>query len=145
MEEYPRIYLYRRIVQAKLFIDQNYTEKINLNNISDEACFSKFHFIRLFKSIYGRTPHQYLKHVRIEKAKDFLKNNIPVSEVCSLIGFESLSSFSGLFYKVVGESPSAYAARCQSLKKAISQSPLSFVPGCYAFQHGWSEIAIMEK
>lgn len=136
-ENYPRIYLYRRIVQAKLFIDKNYVDNINLNDIADEAHFSKFHFIRLFKSIYGRTPHQYLKYVRIEKAKDLLKNNTRVSEVCSLVGFDSLSSFSGLFCKIVGESPSSYAARCQSIKLAISKSPLTFVPGCYALQHGW--------
>ncbi len=138
-EEYPRIYLYRRIVQAKLFIDHNYAGKINLDNIADEAYFSKFHFIRLFKSIYGRTPHQYLKYVRIERARELLKNNSSVSEACFLVGFESLSSFSGLFYKIAGESPSAYSARHQSVKKAIAAAPLKFVPGCYAFQHGWVE------
>lgn len=136
-DEYPRIYLYRRVVQAKLFIDNNYASKINLNNIADEAYFSKFHFIRLFKSIYGKTPHQYLKYVRIERAKEFLKNNIPVSDVCFLVGFDSLSSFSGLFYRVVGESPSVFSTRFQSLKKAIAQSPLTFVPSCYTLQHGW--------
>ncbi len=68
LEQYPKAYLYRRIVQAKLFIDSNYTDNIDLDNISDEAYFSKFHFTRLFKKIYGRTPHQYLTFVRIEKA-----------------------------------------------------------------------------
>ena len=41
--------MYKRIVQAKLFIDRKYAERIALNNISDEAHFSKFHFVRLFK------------------------------------------------------------------------------------------------
>ena len=73
-EQYPKVYLYRRIVQAKLFIDNNYAENIDLDNISDEAYFSKFHFIRLFKNIYGKTPHQYLIFVRIEKAIELLKD-----------------------------------------------------------------------
>ena len=77
-EHYPKIYLYRRIVQAKLFIDKFYSEKIDLDNISDEAYFSKFHFIRLFKSIYGKTPHQYLTTVRIEKAQHFFQYPIPL-------------------------------------------------------------------
>jgi AraC-like DNA-binding protein len=68
-ELYPKVYLYRRIVQAKLFIDTHYADKIDLEHISDEAYFSKFHFIRLFKSIYGKTAHQYLTFVRIEKAQ----------------------------------------------------------------------------
>ena len=69
MEHYPKIYLVRRVVQAKLFIDEHYAERLDLDNISDEACFSKFHFIRLFRNIYGKTPHQYLTTVRIEKPK----------------------------------------------------------------------------
>lgn len=144
-EQYPKVYLYRRIVQAKLFIDNNYADKINLNNISDEAYFSKFHFIRLFKSIYGKSPHQYLKYVRIEKAKELLKNKVSVSEVCFLVGFDSISSFSGLFSKLVGESPSIYLANHQETKKKISQEPLAFVPGCYAYQHGWLENSNFEE
>lgn len=136
-DQYPKVYLYRRIVQAKLFIDNNYADKIDLNSISDEAYFSKFHFIRLFKSAYGKTPHQYLKYVRIEKAKELLKNNTMISEACFLVGFDSLSSFSGLFSKVVGKSPSLYLKQQQETQKKISQTPLAFVPGCYAYQHGW--------
>ena len=51
MEQFPKIYLYRRVVQAKLFIDGHFDENIELDNIAEEACFSKFHFIRLFKKI----------------------------------------------------------------------------------------------
>ena len=138
-EHYPKIYLYRRIVQAKLFIDKFYSEKIDLDNISDEAYFSKFHFIRLFKSIYGKTPHQYLTTVRIEKAQHFFQENKSVTEVCSLVGFDSLSTFSGLFTKLVGKTPSQYLSFHQQRKKQIQKTPLAFVPGCYAFMHGWNK------
>jgi AraC-like DNA-binding protein len=136
-EQYPKIYLYRRLVQAKLFIDKHYAEPIDLNNIADEAYFSKFHFIRLFKTIYRKTPHQYLVSVRIEKAKELLKGNIPVSDVCYAIGFESLGSFSGLFKKMTGISPSTYWARQQKIKAQLIQSPLQFIPACIADQNGW--------
>lgn len=137
--DYPKVYLYRRIVQAKLFIDTNYADNIDLDNISDEAYFSKFHFIRLFKTVYGKTPHQYLKSVRIEKAKQLLKEGQAVSEACFLVGFESLSSFSGLFKRVVGQSASSYVIHHQRSKEKIAQTPLAFVPSCYAYQHGWLE------
>lgn len=137
--QYPKVYLYRRIVQAKLFIDANYADKIDLHNISGEACFSKFHFIRLFKSIYGKTPHQYLIAVRIEKALQLLRSGKPVSDACLLVGFESLTSFSGLFKRTVGISPSTYLLRQQQIRSAISETPLAFVPGCYAYMHGWME------
>jgi AraC-like DNA-binding protein len=88
---YPKIYLYKRIVQAKIFIDTNYHLDIDLDNISDEACFSKFHFIRLFKKAYSKTPHQYLTVVRIEKAVELLQSGQQVSEVCYAVGFDSVS------------------------------------------------------
>ena len=108
LEKYPEVYLYRRIVQAKIYIDSNYTDNIDLENIADEAYFSKFHFIRLFKKIYCKTPYQYLTTVSIKNAMLLLQTNTPVSEVCYSLGFESLSSFSGLFKRVVGLTPSLY-------------------------------------
>ena len=138
-DQYPKIYLYRRIVQAKLFIDKFYAEKIDLDNISDEAYFSKYHFIRLFKSIYGKTPHQYLIDVRIGKAQQLLQQKKLVSEVCFLVGFESVSTFSGLFTKLVGKTPSQYLSYHKQRQAQIKTTPLAFVPGCYAFMHGWTE------
>ena len=138
-EQYPKVYLYRRIVQAKLFIDSNYADNIDLNNISDEAYFSKFHFIRLFKKIYGKTPHQYLTFVRIEKATVLLRAGKPVSEVCHSVGFESLSSFGSLFKRNVGVTPSAFLEEQQQMKIQIAKTPLKFVPGCFAYQNGWDE------
>jgi AraC-like DNA-binding protein len=134
---YPKVYLYRRIVQAKLFIDSNYTENIDLNNIADEAYFSKFHFIRLFKKVYNKTPHQYLIKVRIEKAMQLLRAEKPVSETCYAVGFESLSSFSGLFKHLVGITPSSYLQQQQELKALMLHAPLKFVPGCHAQKNGW--------
>jgi len=69
---YPKVYLYRGIVQAKPFIDNNYAD-----HIADEAFFSKFHFIRLFKKIYSKTPHQYLITVRSEKGNATSKGKFP--------------------------------------------------------------------
>ena len=139
MENYPKIYLYRRIVQAKLFIDKNFADPIDLNNISEEAYFSKFHFIRQFSKIYGKTPHQYLKVVRIEKAMELLRTDLSISDTCYAVGFESLSSFSGLFKRIVGLSPSEYQAQQLQIKAEILKSPLKFIPGCFAEKKGWTK------
>jgi AraC-like DNA-binding protein len=138
-QEYPKMYLYRRIVQAKLFIDTHYADNIDLNIIADEAYFSKFHFIKQFKIVYSKTPHQYLIFVRVEKAMDLLNAGIPVSEACYTVGFESLSSFSGLFKRIVGITPSGYLAKQQKLKAKIAAAPLTFIPGCFAEKNGWTK------
>jgi len=142
---YPKVYLYRRIVQAKLFIDTNYADNINLDDIADESYFSKFHFLRQFKRIYGKTPHQYLINVRVEIAMQLLRTDIPVTDVCFSVGFESLSSFSGLFKRIVGLTPSAYLTQQQQIKKQILQTPLKFVPSCFADKNGWTQKSNFEE
>ncbi|MEO7768647.1 MAG: AraC family transcriptional regulator [Ferruginibacter sp.] len=136
MEQYSKIYLYRRIVQAKIFIDIHFSENLDLHNISDEAYFSRFHFIWLFKTIYKKTPHQYLTIVRIENAKLLLKNDIPISGVCYAIGFSSVSSFTGLFKRIVGITPSLYQQRQAQLKADIAKTPLKYIPNCFAQNNG---------
>jgi AraC-like DNA-binding protein len=136
---YPKIYLYKRIVHAKLFIDNHYSEKIDLDNIADEAHFSKFHFIRLFKSFYGKTPHHYLTKVRIDKAKELLTKDSSVSDVCYSVGFDSVTSFTGLFKKLVGASPSVFQKQQQKRNADITAAPLQFIPNCFAETHGWTK------
>ena len=136
-QPYPRMYLYRRLVQAKLFIDKHYAEAIDLDAISDEAYFSKFHFIKQFKTIYGQTPHQYLIAVRVDRAMGLLNEGHAVSEACYAVGFESVSSFSGLFKRVAGMTPSAYIDRRQKIKAQVAEAPLTFIPGCFAEKRGW--------
>ena len=137
-EQYPKVYLYQRIVQAKLFIDSNYADKIDLDNIADEAYFSKFHFIRLFKTIYGKTPHQYLTKVRIENAKELLQKENSVTDTCFSVGFDSISSFSGLFRHYTKFSPSAYQQEYKKRQELIKKVPLQFIPNCFAEQKGWT-------
>jgi AraC-like DNA-binding protein len=134
LENLPKLDLYRRIVQAKLFIDSNYSERIDAGEIADEACYSKFHFIRTFKGIYGRTPHQYLTHVRIERAKELLEQDVSVTEACFAVGFDSLGSFTSLFKRRTGVTPSEYQRQQLERKAEISREPLRFIPGCFAMR-----------
>ncbi len=138
-EQYQKLYLYKRIVQAKLFIDTHFSNNIDLSNISDEAYFSKFHFIRLFKTIYGKTPHQYLTEVRIENAKVFLQKGISVTQTCFSVGFDSVSSFTALFRQYTKLSPSAYQQQFKKRQKQIKKVPLQFIPNCFAEQKGWTQ------
>lgn len=98
--------LYKRICRAKEYIDSSFAENVTLEKISKEACLSQFHFLRLFKVIFNKTPHKYLTEKRIEKAIQLLfSTDKSITEICFDIGFESLSSFSWLFRKKLGLSP----------------------------------------
>lgn len=136
MEQFEKIYLYKRIIQAKLFIDKNFAEPIDLDNIADQAHFSKFHFIRLFKSIYGLTPNHYLIKTRIDKAKLLLENGHSVLQAGLMVGLESSTSFAGMFKKLEGISPSEYQKRFLQKQQSINENPFYFIPNCFAEIHG---------
>ena len=131
--------MYMRAVRAKLFIDANFASPIDLNKIADEACFSKFHFVRLFKEIYGRTPHQYLTDVRIEKAKVYLDDGQTVAFACFKVGFDSISSFTGLFKRRTGRTPKQFQIERENFRTSVAATPLNHVPACFAEKAGWNK------
>jgi AraC-like DNA-binding protein len=86
---------------------------------------SKFHFVRCFAATYGETPIRDLTRRRIERAQDLLRSaNLIVTEVCTLVGFSSLGSFSSRLAQLVGETPPA----------TVRGGP--HVPGCCLFMNG---------
>lgn len=128
--------LYQKVISAKIFIDENYHSQISLEEIAGKAFLSKFHFHRLFTSIYKVTPHQYITQQRLGAAKILLaKEGISVTDVCNMIGFESLGSFSTLFSKQSGCSPQYYRNIAWLKKKLIKEQPKRFVPHCFIEQY----------
>ena len=126
-------HIYERIVAAKLFIDDHFHEPISLDHISREACFSRFHFHRLFTRIYRRTPHQYLRLKRIELAGKLLGDqSLSIMDVCNSVGFESVGSFSGLFKKETGLAPRQYRHKLIYREKKARDFPAEFIPSCFA-------------
>ncbi len=115
-------------------MDREYAEPLDLEAVAATAGVSKYHFLRSFSAEYGVTPALYLGRRRIERAQDLLRtSNLTVTEVCHLVGFSSLGSFSARFSELVGESPSAYQRRW-----AAVGAPR--IPGCYVFMHGLSDV-----
>jgi len=105
---YPKQHSISPLIKARNFIDENCCENIDLETLSNFSFLSKFHFIRLFKKCYGRTPHQYLTEKRIQLAKQMLQSNCSVAETCYKVGFDSTTSFAAVFKKYVGSSPSHF-------------------------------------
>src|SRR5476649_481789 len=78
------INIYERLVSAKVFIDDNFDEPLDLATVSMQANMSAFHFHRLFTKVYRITPHQYLTKKRLGKARQLLSTgSINISVVCT--------------------------------------------------------------
>ena len=120
--------------RARDLMDREYAEPLDLDAVAGAAGVSKYHFLRSFSAEYAVTPALYLCRRRIERAQDLLRaTNLTVTEVCHLVGFSSVGSFSSRFSELVGESPSAYQRRWAA-------TGLPHIPGCYAFMHGLSDV-----
>lgn len=103
-----KVEVYKRLYNSREYIDNNFANDIKIEDAAKEACMSTFHFLRLFKTMFDETPYQYITRKRIEKAFDLiLKTEMPITEVCFEVGFNSLSSFSWLVKQKYGMSPEA--------------------------------------
>ena len=103
---YSKKHLTRQIIDARQYINRHFAEDCKISSLGNKVFISEFHFIRLFKSIYGVTPHQYLISVRISNAKKLLAAGNPISDTCFAVGFKSPTSFTALFKKMTGRTPS---------------------------------------
>lgn len=99
---------YAYIRQSKAFMEKYHGDKIELNEIAAAAFMSRFHYIRIFQQVYGMPPRQYLRDLRIKKAKELLKKGYSVTRVCFDVGYESLPTFSKVFKRGTGYAPKAY-------------------------------------
>ena len=96
------------IDRAKKLILERYAESLLLDDIVAESGLSRFRFLRLFKQKVGYSPHEFLIHCRIEKAKQFLAHQVSVLQAAMDTGFFDQSHFCRHFKRITGVSPGAY-------------------------------------
>ena len=119
------LFLLPALRRARDLMDRDYAEPLDLDAMAGEAGYSRFHFARAFATAYGETPRAYLTRRRIERAKTLLRTaNLSVTEICLLVGFASLGSFSARFRQLVGQPPREYRA------DAVARTGVPPIPGC---------------
>lgn len=95
--------------KALTFIQQNYHTDLTLDKVAGAVYLSPYYFSRLFKRITGMNFTHYLTEVRINAAKQLLRQNtLSVKEVARAVGYADPRYFSSVFKKVVGVSPGDY-------------------------------------
>lgn len=117
----------RQLRLAKDAMDRDWADPgLDLETVAAHAGYSHYHFIRAFSEAYGETPGQYLTHRRIERAEEMLRTaNLSVTEICHLVGFSSVGTFSARFKARTGLTPREYRTRHVGRGAAL-------IPGCYA-------------
>jgi AraC family transcriptional regulator len=99
----------RRLLLSTDYIQTHFDRDLSLAEVAAASCLSKFHFLRLFKSAFGQTPHQYISAVRIKRGQALLlRTRIPIVDIAKKVGFDNASSFSRMFLAHTGLYPSAF-------------------------------------
>ncbi len=105
----PRIPKY--VTDAKAYIDENYTKKIEITDVAEQVYVSPSQLNRSFKKYYQESPYQYLLNLKIEAAKILLSNsNASVKKIALELGFCDEHYFSNVFRKKVGVPPLKYSS-----------------------------------
>ena len=74
---------YALIRQSIAFMEKHYAQKLELDDLAQAAFMSRFHYVRTFKQLYGLTPRNYLRGMRIAKAKELLKQGHSITDTCA--------------------------------------------------------------
>lgn len=99
----------KHIETAVYYFNEFFTQDISIEEYAANQHMSVCWFIRSFKHHMGMTPMQYITSIRMNKAKELLKNtSYTIQEVSVLSGYENPLYFSRIFHKQTGMSPSAY-------------------------------------
>ena len=97
-----------KINKVNKYIEGNYTKQINLEDAAKEINVTASYLSRLYRQETGMTFIDYLNKVRIDAAKGFMKNEIPLKEVAVKCGFKSYNYFFKVFKDYEGITPTEY-------------------------------------
>ncbi|CEK11886.1 AraC family transcriptional regulator [Legionella hackeliae] len=103
----------RQIMKVIEFIGKHLDDKLTLSQLSDIACFSKYHFHRLFTAYTGLSLQQYIRWLRLKRAAHQLivEKNKPILEIAINAGFESHEAFTRAFKQSCGLNPNGFRAQ----------------------------------
>lgn len=114
-----------RIEKAITFVESNLESGIRLQDVAREACFSKYHFTRIFHALVGETMWSYVRKRRLTKAsEDLIQSKEPISSIAYKYQFESPESFTRSFKGRYHQTPGQYRKK-QTYQVAFNRSRLT--------------------
>jgi AraC-like DNA-binding protein len=107
--------------KGKQFILAHLTEPLGLEEVSEQAGVSPFHFCKVFKRATGLTFTEFVNRARVEHAKRLLlKPQARITEVAYDVGFQSLSQFNRSFRRVTDKSPTEFRSALNHCRKDLA-------------------------
>jgi AraC family transcriptional regulator len=102
-------------------INLHFSEELTLERLAGVACFSPFHFHKIFKAVVGETHQKYINRIRLERAVQLMDEGMSLTGVAMAVGFSTPSHFSDAFKKLYKISPRKYREKRKLKKHKISK------------------------
>lgn len=120
----------RRLLRVLVHIQQHLDEALGLQELAGLACFSPYHFHRIFKGMVGESVKEHIRRLRLERAASQLKlGTAPVTHIAFDAGYESHEAFTRSFRAVFGASPSQFRSSNKSKLTTAAPSGLHYRDG----------------
>lgn len=100
---------HRAIKQIKIYLQENYSQNITLQQLATLSDLNRSYLIRVFRDEVGLPPYAYLTQIRVERAKRLLVEGQPLTQVALAVGFADQSHLTRFFKRIVGVTPGRYA------------------------------------
>jgi len=103
---------YKRVAAVRDWMEDHFSAEASLKQLASSAALDPQHFLRLFTQLYEKTPRQYIIERRIEEARRLLTNTeMTIENICYQIGWQSVPTFTLMFKRKTGVTPSRFRAR----------------------------------
>lgn len=123
MEDY-----FKRILKVLIFIEDHIEDELSMECLARVACYSPFHFHRIFQAIVGESVHQYIRRLRLEKAAGrLLYGDESITEIALDAQYETPSAFTKAFKQCMGASPNNYRRlkkEMDAMTKKVNNLPM---------------------
>lgn len=100
------------VATAKQYIDENFCEPINLDDLAELVGMTRFSLAKRFRQRFGISPYRYVCQVRIRQAQTMMEQGLRPTEIAIEIGFFDQSHLARHFKRLCGMTPRQYRTRC---------------------------------
>ncbi|MBX3434878.1 MAG: AraC family transcriptional regulator [Pirellulales bacterium] len=118
-----------RMLRVLVCIQERLDEPLSLEELAREACFSPFHFHRLFRAMVGESVKEYVRRLRLERAAFRLATtDRAIVSIALDAGYETHESFTRAFRGLLGVAPSEYRKRVAAERLTVVSEPSVLPP-----------------
>jgi len=134
---------HERILRTLVHIQGHLDEALALEDLARIACFSPYHFHRIFRGLVGEPVQEHVRRLRLERAAQRLKlQDQPVTDIAFDAGYESHEAFTRAFHTMFGTSPSQFRAAHQAAPDSPSGVHYNDTSGYHTPDYGAPPVEI---